>query len=57
MGHNLFDPAQLRLILFDNIKAPAVRLGVTLIHAQQVTGKKRSLFTTRSGTYFYHRRA
>src|SRR3546814_1815496 len=41
----------------DQLDAPALRVGITLVHAQQVAGEQRRLVPARAGAAFEHRGA
>jgi len=55
--HQLAQPAKIALGHLHDLKAPALRLGVFLIHPHQVGGKQRRLLAAGAGSDLQYRRA
>jgi len=53
--HDFLDAAKLGRLLLDDLEAPAARIGIALIHPQQVGGEKRGLVAPRAGPDLDHR--
>ncbi len=54
MRGDLFDAAQFGFLQFQDIKRPAMRFRVALVHPQQVTGEQGGLVPASSGTDLDH---
>ena len=51
-GDDFFITAQLAFVGGDDFNLPAVALGVTAVHTQQIAGKQRGFVAARSGAHF-----
>ena len=49
LGHDLLDPAEIALAHRQDLAAPALEVGVALVHAQEVAGEQRGLVAAGAG--------
>ena len=52
LGDALLQPAELGVVVFQDLEAPAARVGVSLVHREQLGGEQPRLVAARGGTDF-----